>query len=177
MIYGFARQSGGQVRIDSEFGKGATFSIFLPRHHGADHAGEEIAPDTGATPRAGHGETVLVVDDEPGVRMLIAELLAELGYRSLEAEDASSGLALLESDVRIDLLVSDVGLPGGINGRQMADRARESRPDLRILFITGYAEQDVVGQGSLVRDMHVMTKPFELDRLGRRIRELIEGVA
>jgi PAS domain S-box-containing protein len=177
MIYGFARQSGGQVRIDSEFGKGATFSIFLPRHHGADHAGEEIAPDTGATPRAGHGETVLVVDDEPGVRMLIAELLAELGYQLLEAEDAASGLALLESDVRIDLLVSDVGLPGGINGRQMADRARESRPDLRILFITGYAEQDVVGQGSLGRDMHVMTKPFELDRLGRRIRELIEGVA
>lgn len=177
MIYGFARQSGGQVRIDSAPGNGATFSIFLPRHRGDGQADEEIAINTGATPRAGHGDTVLVVDDEPGVRMLIADLLSELGYRSLEADDAASGLALLESDVRIDLLVSDVGLPGGINGRQMADRARESRPDLTILFITGYAEQDVVGQGSLGRDMHVMTKPFELDRLGRRIRELIEGAA
>ena len=177
MIYGFARQSGGQVRIDSQPGKGATFSIFLPRHHGIDQFHEEIALHAGAAPRAGHGETVLVVDDEPGVRMLIADLLGELGYQSLEAEDAATGLALLESDVRIDLLVSDVGLPGGINGRQMADRARVSRPDLTILFITGYAEQEVVGQGSLGRDMHVMTKPFELDRLGRRIRELIEGFA
>jgi CheY-like chemotaxis protein len=115
------------------------------------------------------------VDDEPTVRMLVVEVLEELGYAALEAADASSGLRLLESDVRIDLLISDVGLPGGMNGRQMADAARQRRPGLRVLFITGYAENAVVGNGHLEPGMHVMTKPFAMDALAVRIRDLIEG--
>ncbi|MFC7554078.1 response regulator [Pseudoroseomonas wenyumeiae] len=105
---------------------------------------------------------MLVVDDEPTVRMLVMEVLEELGYAALEAADGPAGLRLLQSDARIDLLVTDVGLPGGMNGRQMADAAREARPDLKVLFITGYAENAVVGNGYLEPGMHVMTKPLRL---------------
>ena len=175
MIYGFARQSGGQVRIYSEVGEGAMLCLYLPRHHG--EAGEAEPGERIAPPRAGAGETVLVVDDEPTVRMLVAEILGELGYAAIEAADGASGLAILQSDARIDLLVTDVGLPGGMNGRQMADAARLSRPDLRILFITGYAENAVVGNGHLDPGMHVMTKPFAMDALATRIRDLIVGAS
>ena len=174
MIYGFARQSGGQVRIYSEVGDGAMVCLYLPRHHGAMMDVETV--ERTAPPRAGDGEKVLVVDDEPTVRMLVAEILGELGYIAIEAVDGASGLAILRSDVRIDLLVTDVGLPGGMNGRQMADAARVSRPDLRILFITGYAENAVVGNGHLDPGMHVMTKPFAMNALAARIRDLIAGV-
>ncbi|WP_174285380.1 PAS domain-containing protein [Sphingomonas bacterium] len=175
MIYGFARQSGGQVRIYSEVGEGATLCLYLPRFFG-----EAIDAQEGANaepPRAEAGETVLVVDDEPTVRMLVAEILGELGYMAIEAADGASGLAILQSGQRIDLLVTDVGLPGGMNGRQMADAARLSRPDLKILFITGYAENAVVGNGHLDPGMHVMTKPFAMDALATRIRALIAGAS
>jgi len=114
-----------------------------------------------------------VVDDEPTVRMLVTEVLEELGYAAIEAADGASGLKLLQSDVRIDLLVTDVGLPGGMNGRQMADAARVHRPELKILFITGYAENAVVGNGHLDPGMHVMTKPFPMEALANRIKDLI----
>ena len=174
MIYGFVRQSGGQARIHSQVGQGTSVTLFLPRHRAAATSADAASAQP-ALPRIGHGETVLVVDDEPTVRMLVVEVLEELGYAALEAADASSGLRLLESDVRIDLLVSDVGLPGGMNGRQMADAARQRRPGLKVLFITGYAENAVVGNGHLEPGMHVMTKPFAMDALAIRIRELIEG--
>ncbi|KTT62011.1 histidine kinase [Pseudomonas oryzihabitans] len=174
MIYGFVRQSGGQARIHSQVGQGTSVTLFLPRHRDVPVTTEQAAAQP-ALPRVGHGETVLVVDDEPTVRMLVVEVLEELGYAALEAADASSGLRLLESDVRIDLLVSDVGLPGGMNGRQMADAARQRRPGLKVLFITGYAENAVVGNGHLEPGMHVMTKPFAMDALAIRIRDLIEG--
>ena len=174
MIYGFVRQSGGQVRIYSEPGEGAMVCLYLPRH-----LGEAEEPETPAelseAPRAGDGETVLVVDDEPTVRMLVSEVLEELGYSAIEAADGPSGLKLLQSDVRVDLLVTDVGLPGGMNGRQMADAARLGRPELKVLFITGYAENAVVGNGHLDPGMHVMTKPFAMEALALRIRELIEA--
>ncbi|MEG3164175.1 PAS domain-containing protein [Sphingomonas sp. PB2P19] len=172
MIYGFARQSGGQVRIYSEVGEGSNVCIYLPRHLGA--ADEvEVAADLSDAPRARDGETVVVVDDEPTVRMLVTEVLEELGYAAVEAVDGASGLKLLQSDMRVDLLVTDVGLPGGMNGRQMADAARLHRPDLKILFITGYAENAVVGNGHLDPGMHVMTKPFAMEALAGRIKELI----
>ncbi len=174
MIYGFARQSGGHVRIYSEVGEGTTVCIYLPRHIGAAQAEEGSAPLSEA-PRAEVGETVLVVDDEPSVRMLVTDVLEELGYTAIEAADGPAGLKVLQSDARIDLLVSDVGLPGGMNGRQMADAARVGRPDLKVLFITGYAENAVVGNGHLDPGMHVMTKPFAMEGLATRIRTLIEG--
>nr|WP_280843025.1 PAS domain-containing protein [Pararoseomonas baculiformis] len=172
MIYGFVRQSGGQVRIYSEVGQGTMVCLYLPRHVGGPETAEEV-PELADAPRAGKGETVLVVDDEPTVRMLVTEVLEELGYAAIEAADGPSGLRVLQSDIRIDLLVSDVGLPGGMNGRQMADAARITRPDLKVLFITGYAENAVVGNGHLAPGMHVMTKPFAMDALASRIREVI----
>jgi PAS domain S-box-containing protein len=172
MIYGFVRQSGGQVRIYSEVGEGTLVCLYLPRHVGAADAAE-VAPDLADAPRAAAGETVLVVDDEPTVRMLVVEVLGELGYAALEAADGAGGLRILQSDARIDLLVTDVGLPGGMNGRQVADAARVLRPELEVLFITGYAENAVVGNGQLDAGMHVMTKPFAMEALASRIRELI----
>lgn len=171
MIYGFARQSDGQVRIYSEVGIGTTMSIYLPRHMGEAEA--PTAPITRPVERAGDGECVLVVDDEPTVRMLVTDVLAELGYTSIEAADAKAGLLVLQSDARIDLLVTDIGLPGGMNGRQLADAARARRPDLKVLFITGYAENALVGNGRLVPGMTVLTKPFAVDVLGARIQEMI----
>ena len=172
MIYGFARQSGGQVRIYSEVGDGTNVCLYLPRHFGeAEDAG--VDAELADAPRALDGETVLVVDDEPTVRMLVIEVLEELGYKAIEAADGAAGLKLLQSSARIDLLVTDVGLPGGMNGRQMADAARVGRPELKILFITGYAENAVVGNGFLDPGMHVMTKPFAMEALAGRIKALI----
>ncbi|WHQ72585.1 PAS domain-containing protein [Methylorubrum extorquens] len=174
MIYGFAQQSGGQVRIYSEVGQGTTVCIYLPRFYGVvedDTAGEQIAE----LPRSEAGETVLVVDDEPTVRMLITDILEDLGYAAIEAGDSATGLKVLQSDVRIDLLVTDVGLPGGMNGRQMADAARNHRPDLKVLFITGYAENAILGNGMLPPGMAVLTKPFAMDNMAARIRSMIEA--
>ena len=172
MIYGFARQSGGQVRIYSEPGQGATVCLYLPRHLGDAAAGEGAA-EPHAPPRAEQGETVLIVDDEPTVRMLVGEVLQDLGYTALEAADGASGLRVLQSDARVDLLITDVGLPGGMNGRQVADAGRILRPRLKVLFITGYAENAVVGHGHLEPGMRVLTKPFMMDVLAKRIKDLI----
>jgi PAS domain S-box-containing protein len=174
MVYGFAKQSGGQVRIYSELGIGTTMRIYLPRHRG-EAEGDVPQADLVEVSRASAGETVLIVDDEPTVRMLIAEVLAELGYAAIEAADGTSGLKVLQSNVRIDLLITDVGLPGGINGRQMADAARANRPGLKVLFITGYAEHAVVHNGQLEAGMHVLTKPFAMQALASRIRTIITG--
>jgi CheY-like chemotaxis protein len=114
-----------------------------------------------------------VVEDEPVVRSLILEVLADLGYQALEAVDGPSGLKVLESKQRIDLLVSDVGLPG-LNGRQLADHARLMRPHLKVLFITGYAEQAAIASGFLAPGMEMITKPFAIEDLAVRIREIIE---
>ncbi|WPO98229.1 response regulator [Pseudomonas sp. HR96] len=172
MIYGFIRQSGGQAKIYSEVGMGSTICLHLPRYLGEQVQDEPMR--LAEMPRAVDGETVLVVDDEPTVRLLVREILEELGYHAIEAADGPSGLQILESDVRIDLLVSDVGLPGNMNGRQMADLARVRRPDLKVLFITGYAEKAVLGNGDLAPNMHIMTKPFSIEGLAVRIKNLIE---
>ncbi len=118
-------------------------------------------------------ETVLVVDDEQTVPMLVAEVLADLGYNAIEAEDGAAGLKVWNSKTRVDLLVTDVGLPGGMNGRQVADAARVARPDLKVLFTTGYAENAVLSHDDLDPGMHVMTKPFALEALASRLREVI----
>jgi CheY-like chemotaxis protein len=173
MVYGFARQSDGQVRIYSEPGQGTTVKIYLPRHTGKAK-GQEIQTEAAERPRAELGETVLVVDDEPTIRMLIGDTLAELGYRAIEVADAESGLKVLESDVNIDLLITDVGLPSGMSGKEMVDTARVKRPQLKVLFITGYAENAAIANGHLVSGMEVMSKPFSMDKLAARIRSIIE---
>jgi CheY-like chemotaxis protein len=172
MIYGFARQSNGHVTIESRPGLGTSVRLYLPRHHGDIDTERALA--VRAAEHAATGETVLVVEDEPVVRGVIVEMLGEQGYRTLQAVDGPSGLSILRSHERIDLLVTDVGLPG-MNGRQLADQARETRPDLKVLFITGYAESVAISDGFLQPGMEMVTKPFDLDNLSRRIRGMVSG--
>ncbi len=173
MVYGFARQSNGHVRIYSEPGDGTMVCIYLPRHRGEEDVDSPDIAEPAVEAEA--GETVLVIDDEPSVRMLIVDALQDLGYACLEAADGPSGLRILESRGRIDLLITDVGLPGGLNGRQVADAARTLRPDLRILFVTGYAENAVLNHGHIEHGMEVLTKPFAMDELHRRVATLLQA--
>ena len=173
MIYGFTRQSDGYAQIDSEVGNGTTIELYLPRYGGKISV-EEAATTEKKTQLAQQGEVVLVIDDEPVVRGLIVEVLGELGYQALEAPDGSSGLALLQSLERVDLLVTDIGLPG-LNGRQVADAARAHRPELKVLFMTGYAESAAASSGFLGPGMSMMTKPFAMETFAMRIRAIIEG--
>ena len=168
MIYGFARQSGGHVSIASAPGEGATARLLLPRGRCEPAAGA-AQPLHGAAPRVG-GQAVLVVDDEPGVRLMVAEALRSLDYPVAEAADGAAALALLRSGVQADILVADVGLPGGMTGRQLADAARGLRPGLKILLITGYSEQagDELRRGGV----EVLTKPFALEALTARVARL-----
>ncbi|MCY1745711.1 response regulator [Ensifer sp. SL37] len=172
MVYGFAGQSGGAVRIYSEVGKGTMICIYLPRHAAEDHS-SDIPADAGPAPAATGVHTILVVDDEPLVRMVAVEILEELGYEVLEASDGPSALKMLDARPTIDLLVTDVGLPNGMNGRQLADAVRVQRPGLNVLFVTGYAENAVLNHGHLDHRMEVVTKPFTADVLARRVESLI----
>jgi CheY-like chemotaxis protein len=171
MIYGFAKQSEGNVKIYSEAGQGTTVKLYLPRYRGDI---EQAVEHRGEVPRAERGETVLVVEDDATVRSLVSEVLQELGYRTLEAPDGPAGLQILQSDGEIDLLITDVGLPG-INGRQLADQARVSRPNLKVLFMTGYAENAAFGSGHLGLGMQMITKPFPVEGLATKIRSIIES--
>ena len=173
MIYGFAQQSEGYAKIDSEQGQGTTFRLYLPRFRG-DAADEEPGPHVTVRP-ANTGETVLVVEDEPVVRGLIVEILNDLGYHAIEAHDGPSGVDVLKSNRRIDLLITDIGLPG-LNGRQVAEAGRKFRPGLKVLFMTGYAENAALAAGFLEPGMAMVTKPFAMEVLTARIREIIEGV-
>jgi PAS domain S-box-containing protein len=172
MIYGFVRQSGGQVKISSEPGHGTTMCLYLPRSH-ADKVAELDLPPAADLRTDTVGRTVLVVDDEPAVRALVVDTLTDLGHDVLEAGDGPEALALLDSGQVIDLMITDVGLPKGMNGRQLADATRFARPDLKILFITGYAENAAVGNGHLDAGMHILTKPFAMDTLSSRIQQLL----
>ena len=172
MVYGFARQSNGQVRIHSEVGRGTTVRLYLPRH--AEGAGMiEAESKYAMDEQARAGETVLIVDDEETVRELITEVMRELGYRTLARADGAEGLAVLQSKERVDLLITDVGLPGGMNGRQVADAGRTLRPALRVLFITGYAEGAITKDGMLEAGMGILIKPFTIETLARRVQDMI----
>jgi signal transduction histidine kinase len=176
MVYGFAGQSGGAVRIYSEVGKGTMICIYLPRHAG-DQQEEEPQVENDPISASDTLGTILVVDDEPLVRMVAVEILEDLGYVVLEAGDGPSALKILQSRPEICLLVTDVGLPNGMNGRQLADVVRETRPELNVLFVTGYAENAVLNHGHLDRGMQVVTKPFSSETLARRVKDLIGGAA
>ncbi|WP_395599802.1 ATP-binding protein [Pseudomonas sp. B19125] len=171
MIYGFARQSHGHVTIHSEVGKGTTVSLFLPRFIGERVA--DAVTNPALLPFANAGETVLIVEDDAAVRVLVSAVLKELGYAFVEAGDANTAVPIIESDQRIDLLISDVGLPG-MNGRQLAEIGRQLRPELKVLFITGYAEHAAVRGGFLDPGMQLITKPFTFDLLTAKVREMIK---
>jgi CheY-like chemotaxis protein len=171
MVYGFARQSEGHARILSAEGRGTTVQLFLPRYRGS------VVDAPGATAAAGalhaqRGETVLVIEDEDQVRALVIDVLNDLGYRALEANDGPGGLDMLRRNGRIDLLVTDIGLPG-MNGRQVAEAARALHPELKVLFITGYAENAALAHGFLAPGMGLMVKPFAVEALAARVREMI----
>ena len=168
MIYGFAKQSRGHLRIYSEPGHGTTVKLYLPR---ALQDAVDLETPIVETPR-GQGETILVVEDDATVRLIISEVLEELGYNVLVASDARPAIPLLQSDQRIDLMISDVVLPH-INGRKLAEIARASRPDLKVLFVTGYAENATVRGDFLDPGMDMLTKPFALDALGAKVDEMI----
>jgi PAS domain S-box-containing protein len=172
MVYGFVKQSGGQIKIESEAGAGTRVYLQLPVVAAQDEAIvlAEPKPEVGLSVS---GETVLVVDDEPSVRMFVSEALGSLGYRVIEAADGLSGLQLLQSDTPIDLLVTDIGLPGGIDGRRMADAARKCRPNLPVLLMTGYAEPSIVSSQPLELGTVVLTKPFALEALVLNVSTLL----
>ncbi len=169
MIYGFVTQSRGYVRIETAEGAGTTVLLYLPQCGAAEpELAEQAAPQA---PPLGSGETVLLVEDEPSVRMLIGEVLAELGYTCVEVADGATALPILASKRRIDLMITDVGLPG-MNGRQLAEIARQHRPALKVLFVTGYAEHATVRSGFLAPGMEMVTKPFALDLLANKINQM-----
>ena len=172
MIYGFARQSGGQVRIYSELGDGTTVCVYLPRH-----IGEVAAADIEEAVRVvgnATGQTVLIVDDEATIRHLVDEVLDEAGFTVIDAADGASGIKVLQSGARVELLITDVGLPNGMNGRQVADAARSLQPGLKVLFITGYAENAAVGNGHLEPGMELLTKPFSMEALVAKVGTMLK---
>jgi signal transduction histidine kinase len=172
MVHAFARQAGGQVRIYTELGKGTTICIYLPRHRGSAVESEALPAPTGSW-QSLHAETILIVDDEPTVRMMVSESLTEAGYHIVEAADGPIALKLLQTSARFDLLITDLGLPGGLRGEQLANAARTIRGDLKVLFITGYAENAVLENGLLAPDSRVLTKPFAIDALVQAVASLL----
>jgi CheY-like chemotaxis protein len=171
MVYGFVRQSEGAVWVESTVGKGTSIEICLPRYEGALLDEARVGRE-GATRRPSSDEVVLVVEDEGIVRLLVVEVLKELGYYALEAENADSALRILQSDQRIDLVIADLGLPD-MGGRELADKALGKRKGLKVLFMTGYAEK-AASSTFLEENMEIITKPFAMDTLAARIREMIE---
>lgn len=172
MIYGFAKQSRGHLKIYSEIGHGTTIKLYLPR--AATAAVEEPVPGEPAG-EAGGSETILVVEDDDAVRRLVVNNLRGLGYRVLEAADGEQAAALLHGAEPIDLMFTDVVLPGGVTGRQLAEEARAQRPELRILFTSGYTQNSIVHQGKLDTGVQLLSKPYHRDDLDRKIREVLRG--
>nr|WP_295107589.1 PAS domain-containing protein [uncultured Caulobacter sp.] len=171
MIYGFVQQSRGHVAIESREGLGTTIHLYLPRHRGEiDEASQAEDRDL----HTGSGETVLVIEDDPSVRLVVLQVLEELGYRTIETESGRDATPILQSSRTIDLMISDVGLPG-LNGRQLAEIARETRPSLPILFMTGYAEQAADQAAFLEPGMEMITKPFAIDELSKRIDAILRA--
>jgi CheY-like chemotaxis protein len=173
-VYGFVKQSGGHVKIYSEVGSGTTVKIYLPRLISPDSAAD-IQPDEVSVP-LGEGELILVVEDEVDVRRFAVDTLLELGYRVLDAPDGATGLRVLEAHRDIELLFTDVGLPGGMSGRLLADEALRRRPDLKVLFASGYARNAIVHHGRLDPDVQLIVKPFTFAGLAAKVRHILDGL-
>jgi PAS domain S-box-containing protein len=173
-VYGFVRQSGGHVKVYSELGEGTTVKVYLPRHSGAE-AHVDDASQSQAPAHATGTETILVVEDDEALRAYTVEMLGELGYRVLTAPSGAAALDLLERSSDIDLLFTDVVMPGGLNGRQLAEEAVRRRPRLKVLFTTGYTRNAIVHHGRLDPGVHMIAKPFSLDGLGAKVRALLDA--
>jgi CheY-like chemotaxis protein len=171
-VYGFIKQSGGHVKLYSEVGEGTTVELYLPRYRGIEEAIGEAKED-GGVPQ-GRSELVLVVEDDPDVRDYTVEMVSDLGYSVLSAVDGASALRLLDSHREIRLLFTDVGLPGGMNGRQLAEHALRRQPRLKVLYTTGYAQNAIVHQGRLDPGVAVMFKPFTYSDLAAKIRQVLD---
>jgi CheY-like chemotaxis protein len=174
-VYGFVKQSGGHVKIYSEPGHGTSIKIYLPRLSRAARVETDDVP--ASTPEAAAEETILVVEDDDDVRAYSVDILRELGYRVIEAHDGPSALRLLERQFRVDLLFTDVVLPGGMTGAQVAAQARGAKPDLKVLFTTGYARNAIVHHGRLDQGVQLITKPFSMSDLAMRVRDVLDGLA
>jgi CheY-like chemotaxis protein len=175
MVYGFVKQSGGHVKLYSEVGEGTTVKMYFPRLIRAAVERNEAAA---LLPEGGNDEAILIVEDDEHVRALAAETLRELGYRVIEAGDGPAAINVLESDARIDLLFTDVVLPGGMTGAQIAARARELRGSgLKVLYTTGYARNAIFHHGRLDPGVQLITKPFDLSELATKVRDVIDGMA
>jgi CheY-like chemotaxis protein len=173
-VYGFVKQSGGHAKIYSEYGEGTTVRIYLPRLLG-EEAEAELDAAVATVPRGSNAETILVVEDDEDVRAHSAGTLQELGYRILEAGNGKAAQDMLDRHPEIALLFTDVGLPGGMNGRQLADAARARRPNLKVLFTTGYAKNAIVHEGRLDPGIQLVTKPFVYATLASKVRDLLDA--
>jgi PAS domain S-box-containing protein len=173
-VYGFVKQSGGHVTLYSEVGHGTTVNAYLPRLRGEGLPISETAQDN-SLPRAQAGETILIVEDDNGVKVATINSLLELGYNVLDAHDGPSAIGLMHRHVKFDLLFTDVGLPNGLTGAQLAAQVRSLAPDVKVLYTTGYARNAIVHQGRLDRGVHLLTKPFTYGQLARKLREILDG--
>ena len=173
-VYGFVKQSGGHVKIYSEVGQGTTVKLYRPRHTAAPAAEDEAEPMP--VPEGSSAETILVVEDDDDVRTYSVEILRELGYRVIEAHDGASALRLLERQAKVDLLFSDVVLPGGMTGAQLAEAARSVAPDLKVLFTTGYARNAIIHHGRLDKGVQLITKPFGSSDLAAKVRDVLDEI-
>jgi CheY-like chemotaxis protein len=173
-VYGFVRQSGGHLRIYSETGQGTTIRLYLPR---CISSGPELAPSNASQdqrPQEGSGETILVVEDDPNVRAYVVEALSSVGYCVVEAVDAEAALTLLASNTKVQLMLTDVVMPG-MNGRALADAVRQSHPSVKTLFMTGYSRNAIVHQGRLDPGVSLIQKPFSQASLAARIRSMLDA--
>jgi two-component system NtrC family sensor kinase len=170
-VYGFMKQSGGHVKIYSEVGQGTTIKLYLPRHDGEE---AQLPVDAEAGTAQGRGETILIVEDDDGVRQYASEILRDLNYQVIEAKDSASALRLLGAEKKFDLLLTDVVLPGK-NGRQLADEVLSRRPDVKVIFMTGYSRNAIVHQGRLDRGAELISKPLIEAIVARKIRQVLDA--
>ena len=172
-VYGFVKQSGGHVKIYSELGHGTTVKIYLPKL--AAGPAEQPIAEVQPAPTGAAGETILVVEDDEDVSEHSRQILSELGYRVLTAGDAPTALRVLEREPSVRLLFTDVGLPGALNGRELADEAHRRRPALKVLFTTGYARNAIIHQGRLGPGVELLVKPFTYAALAQKIRHVLDN--
>jgi CheY-like chemotaxis protein len=173
-VYGFVRQSSGHVAIYSEVGQGTTVKLYLPRHLGAEESVGRRDPSASVMRSLG-GETILVVEDDESLRLYTVEILTDLGYQVLAAASGPSALDILARNPAVDMMFTDVVMPGGMNGRQLADEAIKRRPGLKVLFTTGYTANAIVHHDRLDPDVELLPKPFTYEALGRKIRTLLDS--